>query len=132
MADFGWDVSRRLQLLRALDDKESSTVRKQHSATFRRYRAAIESAVVSDLIDASMELKAAVRILHNRSELIRAIAPCWKTACGGERATTEVVCALMHMSINRLGVAADERMIYGLLRKVTESRVARGSQAATS
>lgn len=118
----GWDLEGRHRIYRELDTASDKPVRRLHSEEFRSQRTELEAAV-SEAPQSAQDQLPEMTILRERNARIEPLLTQWKDACNGR--FIGVTKSLLHMNINRLGLANDELRIYSWLRRLADSRLAR-------
>lgn len=120
-AAFFPEQATRRALYETLSADQNSALRKRESETFRALKRNIDfilngSGPPSDIAVIQSQFQ-------QRSSRLTPLVTQWKHA--SDRPLEDIVQAVLHMNVNRLGVTADEPLLYGLLRRVLNSQAAR-------
>ena len=123
-ADLGWSVEQRLAIYRELDMVPNKDEREITSALFRELRPSIDAFLNENSATLGGDANVAYAI-DERGGRLRALRTSWLTAVDSHLEFARITKSLLHLNVNRLALGLEERRMYGLLRKATESRVAR-------
>jgi len=116
----GWSDEGLARIYRELDATDKDA-RQRYADEFRSQRVELEAAIAD--VESGESAAPEIPILGQRNSLIRQLQSEWRMAATGTFMT--VTKGLIHMNVNRLGLAEDERRLYSWLRRLAESRVAR-------